>query len=229
MATVNITAAEKTCPDCREAKPMSQWNRNRKRRDGLSIYCRACHNRQSREAYARREIVTVPAQDRVCPGCNQGLPAIAFNLARKRIDGLTVYCRGCSSTRASHYYDERGEELRAKRRLDYQASPQVRGRAAARSNARYRAMPHVWRERSWRSWGIKGMTWARYEQMIEAQNGLCAICGATEAENGRALAVDHDHSTGEPRGLLCFNCNIALGKFQDNPKILRRALDYLGA
>jgi len=65
--------------------------------------------------------------------------------------------------------------------------------------------------------------------MYAEQRGSCAICGKGEAENGKALAVDHDHESGVVRGLLCDHCNLALGRFQDSPEILRRALDYLGA
>lgn len=51
---------------------------------------------------------------------------------------------------------------------------------------------------------------------------LCAICGAIEQ-----LVGDHDHKTGTPRGILCRNCNLAIGNMSDNPERLRRAADYL--
>ena len=82
---------------------------------------------------------------------------------------------------------------------------------------------------SWRSQGIKGMSVERYEAMLAEQSGGCAICGATEEANGRRLCVDHDHSSGEVRALLCDSCNVGLGRFNDNPKLVRRALNYLEA
>ncbi|MDQ4026745.1 MAG: endonuclease VII domain-containing protein [Actinomycetota bacterium] len=54
------------------------------------------------------------------------------------------------------------------------------------------------------------------------QGGKCAICKA-----GAAVHIDHDHKTKRLRGILCFNCNRALGKFHDDPELLRRALAYL--
>jgi len=78
-----------------------------------------------------------------------------------------------------------------------------------------------------------GISLIEYEFMFEQQNGLCAICEQPERIiNGKSkkvapLAVDHCHQTGTVRGLLCFSCNIALGKFQDSPKILAKALDYV--
>lgn len=61
--------------------------------------------------------------------------------------------------------------------------------------------------------------------MADAQDYRCAVCG--EPPTRRRLDVDHDHKTGAVRGLLCSDCNIALGKFRDDPDRLRAAADYL--
>jgi hypothetical protein len=71
-----------------------------------------------------------------------------------------------------------------------------------------------------------GITIEQYNWMLEAQGGMCAICGGAPKEN-RKLAVDHDHKTGRIRGLLCHKCNTSLGGFQDSPDILRSAIRYL--
>lgn len=59
--------------------------------------------------------------------------------------------------------------------------------------------------------------------MLAAQGGLCAICREAPATH-----VDHDHATGKVRGLLCFNCNGALGQFRDRQDLMLRAVVYLG-
>ena len=66
-----------------------------------------------------------------------------------------------------------------------------------------------------------------YDNMLEAQDNGCAICGKTPEDNRGRLHVDHDHETGEIRGLLCGNCNKALGLFQDDITSLRSAINYL--
>lgn len=78
---------------------------------------------------------------------------------------------------------------------------------------------------------------ADYERMLISQNFCCAICGVHQSTQNRAFAVDHDHSccAGKKscgnciRGLLCFECNIGLGKFRDSKELLIKALSYLSA
>jgi|SRR5271166_143719 len=71
-----------------------------------------------------------------------------------------------------------------------------------------------------------GMSKEDYDDMLEGQGGVCAICKQV-CSTGRALAVDHDHQTGIVRALLCRDCNIALGLMKDKPALLRTAANYL--
>jgi hypothetical protein len=71
-----------------------------------------------------------------------------------------------------------------------------------------------------------GITQADYDALLERQGGGCAICGKPPGKI--SLHVDHDHETGEVRGLLCVGCNNALGQFHDDPALLDRAIDYVG-
>jgi hypothetical protein len=72
-----------------------------------------------------------------------------------------------------------------------------------------------------------GMTVAEYDAMLVRQCGRCALCG--KEPNGKALAVDHCHTTGVNRGLLCGNCNQGIGKLHDDPDFIRLAATYLDA
>lgn len=67
----------------------------------------------------------------------------------------------------------------------------------------------------------------QYLELLNKQEGKCAICERTQEELGKPLFVDHDHITGEVRGLLCHRCNILLGHAKDEPKILLAAVTYL--
>ena len=66
-----------------------------------------------------------------------------------------------------------------------------------------------------------------YQQKIAEQNGLCAICGVNEIGNGKKFSIDHDHTTGKFRGLLCVRCNFGIGHFKDNANNLTKAVQYL--
>lgn len=66
------------------------------------------------------------------------------------------------------------------------------------------------------------ITQEEYISLLNKQNGKCKICG-----NSKKLLIDHNHSTGQIRGLLCHNCNIALGHIFDNPVIASRLTQYL--
>lgn len=72
-----------------------------------------------------------------------------------------------------------------------------------------------------------GLRLGQYDEMLTAQNGVCAICGGVN-KSGKRLAVDHCHETGEVRGLLCTNCNTAIGKLGHDQALLRAAIQYLG-
>lgn len=77
-----------------------------------------------------------------------------------------------------------------------------------------------------------GITIEDYEETLKRQNGCCAICGTKDPKGpktAKAFVVDHNHSTNKVRGLLCFNCNTALGLFKEDPSVLLQAIKYLGA
>ncbi len=71
-----------------------------------------------------------------------------------------------------------------------------------------------------------GMSLEEYDEKLKAQDGVCAICGGL-CKSGKRLAVDHNHTTGKIRDLLCGNCNGGLGKFLESPELLLKAADYI--
>ena len=71
---------------------------------------------------------------------------------------------------------------------------------------------------------VRGLTGAEYDAIFERQGGRCAIC-RVEAN----LVLDHNHATGRVRGLLCDNCNKAIGILRDDASLLERAITYLRA
>jgi hypothetical protein len=100
----------------------------------------------------------------------------------------------------------------------YQKHPEARAEKLRKSVASMRLLNY-------------GVSAEDYERRLVDQNGVCAICRRAETATlkgkVKSLAVDHCHTTKKVRGLLCANCNHGLGKFGDEPALLRAAADYL--
>lgn len=69
-----------------------------------------------------------------------------------------------------------------------------------------------------------GVTEEAYNALFQAQNGRCKIC---RLNSPKKLSIDHDHTTGRIRGLLCQSCNVGVGMFKDDVDLLAKAIEYL--
>ena len=90
---------------------------------------------------------------------------------------------------------------------------------------RYQPTHYARYGRKWRIMKEFGMSLAQFEEMKSKQGNRCAICGNPPKK--RALAIDHDHSTGKIRGMLCYPCNVVLGLVSDSIVTLDRMIEYL--
>lgn len=96
-------------------------------------------------------------------------------------------------------------------------------RQAVANKRKYAAMSPD--ERRARAFARYGLTAEQYDQMLADQDSRCAACGCEQGK--RPFHVDHCHATGQIRGLLCMNCNSALGHAKDDVQRLRSLIDYL--
>ena len=137
-----------------------------------------------------------------------------FGKCKNGADGLQSYCRPCHD-----------EYMR-----DYRPVNRVRIRA---NDKRWRDADLERTHATYRKWDLQtsfGISPEEYEEMLEAQDGVCVICGTEPGSPrayGRRLAVDHEHQTGKVRRLLCGTCNRALGMMAENVDWLQRAVRYL--
>lgn len=93
-----------------------------------------------------------------------------------------------------------------------------------RSKNRYKVDPLYTRKNYLKRYG---MTIDDYDRALEAQSFRCKICGSSKPDCRGRFAVDHNHATGEVRGLLCNSCNAVLGHARENISILLSAIEYL--
>ena len=144
----------------------------------------------------------------------------AFGIDRTTRDGRRGKCKACIAAKDRAYYANLPEEQKEKRRASFR-------RWCQQNPAKHKAAYN--RNRKKRLYGIDDET---YTRMLIAQDHRCAICGEEETikSNGKdvdSLSIDHDHTTGTVRGLLCHRCNRGLGYFHDNPLVLEAAARYV--
>ena len=183
-----------------------------------------------------------------CPDCGQDKAAEEFPLNKARPDGRGLYCRPCMSQRSKASYRKRqaaaGRVVKEREQMPGQARcpdcgevkdldqfPRNKSARAGRGgyckpchNARGVAT-YTRLHGSTRNYHLRrryGITATDYDVLVEAQGGVCALCHTREPQH-----VDHDHVTGEVRGVLCSCCNQGLGNFRDDVASLRAAVDYL--
>jgi hypothetical protein len=83
--------------------------------------------------------------------------------------------------------------------------------------------------RAWRFKNKYGISVDDYDVMLKRQGGVCAICRDPPSGRYKRLDVDHCHSTGRVRGLLCHQCNTAIGLLKDDPEIIKNVAVYIAA
>ena len=79
----------------------------------------------------------------------------------------------------------------------------------------------------WRYRTKYGLTLELYEEMVDTQGGLCLICDLPPRGRWSKLVVDHNHETGEIRGLLCHHCNLTVGQIEEQGPLFVKAQQYL--
>lgn len=186
------------CHDCGELKPLSEFHASPRRAGGRGSYCKPCFNVRSRKSYARR------------------FEAKFGRDVRQRVEVPEGhrYCPDCEIIKPLSEFP-RNRSGRAGYGAYCKSCHDARGRAtvAKLGGSREYHLNHRY-----------GIGEAELRDLLAAQGGVCAICGAGKPEH-----VDHDHRTGYVRGILCFNCNAGLGKFRNNVDHLTRAAAYVWA
>lgn len=164
-----------------------------------------------------------------CGTCKQAKALEEFCRSSSYKDGLNYRCRACSAEAQRKHYqnpeNRKKQTARAKRqRAAREHYREMEKKRYYNHPERFAAASRKYLLRKW------GLTSEQFEQMLQNQGGGCAICGATEnspGSKGKSLAVDHDHTTGKVRGLLCDKCNRALGWLGEDHQRFIRAAEYL--
>lgn len=141
--------------------------------------------------------------------CKETKPDSEFFRNKVFHDGLDRSCKACMGARSKAWH---------KAHPGYSAMKHREGRL--KDPVRYK---DYGRKRNY------GLAPGEFDRLLAAQGGRCAICGSDHPNGrpGHTFAVDHDHTTGAVRGILCAKCNHGLGQFHDSKELLSKAIDYL--
>jgi len=159
--------------------------------------------------------------EKYCNGCHSVLPIEIFSISKR--DNYSSRCKICLNidSRKRHEIRKLDPEYRARRNA-------IARRARERNPRSYMRRRGEWLKYKY------NMTLEDYDILLKSQNGVCAIC-LQECKTKKGLAIDHNHSCCPVdmscgkciRGLLCSNCNRAIGMLQEDVVILNRAIAYL--
>lgn len=144
---------------------------------------------------------------KICTKCKEIKDLSEFDKRSRSKDGLKSRCKTCS--RKDHYLWQKSNpnnKYKSKRNHELKNPDKTRDK---KLRQKY------------------GLTSKEYDDILNKQNESCAICKRHKSEFKKALHTDHNHSSGEIRGILCQKCNRGLGYFNDNPELLKAAIDYI--
>lgn len=177
---------------------------------------------------------------KTCTKCSCEKDESGFYM-RSNKKSIDSQCKECVKKRAVEWWDKNPDKRKISDRI-YRSKNKVKLYAAARKWAlnnpeKRKKICREWRrnnpgvERNYRYSSKYGISLEDYNQLYDQQNGLCLICGKGESRTLKGsitrLVVDHDHSNGKVRGLLCHACNYTLGIVGDDIKILLSMMNYL--
>ena len=153
---------------------------------------------------------------KICSKCGERRPLISFPKIKDSLDGHRGVCRLCKNQQKKATY------------------PNIKEKVCAKGKLLRKEKPEIFRDRDLRA-RFK-ISLEEFNKKLEKQGGVCAACGAAYSEEvKRFWNLDHDHDccSGSKtcgkciRGILCRDCNLALGMVKDDPCILRGLLSYL--
>lgn len=188
------------CPECGLEKDASEFYVNRRARSGRTTYCKLCTKARNDASKARSAAGAVLITRRPRRSLPQPIGAEKRCNDCGGVFPLDHFPRNKNSRDGRHGY----------------CKPCHNARSRETRERLYGGGRHYHLKRRY------GLGADEVAGMIEAQGGMCAICGTRSAEQ-----VDHDHVTGQVRAVLCFTCNLGLGNFGDDPERLRSAVRYL--
>lgn len=199
--------------------------------------CKLCHNAYQRVLYLekvgkfKREVrgENRESDPKQCIRCRRIKPLSEFNIHNHKKGQHKNLCKQCQYEWAQKFNQSpHGKELREEWNKENREKIE-QYRELYKNDPDKKAKSKEYQREYWLKKEFN-MTLEEYNNLLQKQDGKCAICGTNNPGNkkNKNFPVDHDPKTGKVRGLLCHNCNIGIGNLRHDPSLLRSAIDYLG-
>lgn len=212
---------EKKCVRCKKTKEVGDFYKSKYSKDGFFHYCKECDNTRKTNLLRKKSLNkaifnkkkarywTLLSRENLsnglkyCPCCEKVLDILDFYKNKASRDGLDSHCIECKKimSRLQTEKSKHKTHLRYLKRKEEQKNKKLQKKY--------------------------GISLNKYNEMLVSQNYKCEICEATVEENGKLLAVDHSHVTNKVRGLLCNNCNVAIGFIKDDKEKAIKLAKYI--
>ena len=159
-------------------------------------------------------------QSKYCPKCETNKPISEFRKRSKNSKYIQSYCKSCESD-----YNKRYKIQHAKWKKENSDKQLGYSRKWKKKNQK---KCYCYNTVLARNFNLTVEEFAKlYDSLYMKQQGCCVICGRHQSELNEKLGVDHNHSTGQIRGLLCNKCNTGIGMLQDSAEVCSAAAEYL--
>ena len=164
--------------------------------------------------------------NKVCTKCKIEKPLTDFYKDMQKKDNRGSLCKACKNKVVKKYQEENPQKVKESRHVHYLNNTEDSKRRTKE-----------WREDNPEKYGAiireghlkrrYGISRSDWEEMFTFQKGCCKVCGKHQSELKRTLSVDHCHSTGKVRALLCRQCNAALGFVNEDSFIVLKLMEYI--
>jgi hypothetical protein len=214
--------------------PILEFYKDRSQKDGRTRSCKYCNlkvTKVSRDKNSSREFIVIP-EVRTCPRCKTEKPSSEFSKNKTRSDGLNSCCKVCDA-KSKALSSEKNKARQHVTIPEFKTCPKCGLEKPSFDFSFAKRVKDGLKgickkcdsvRRMMAEYGISN---ERYNDLLNSQNGQCAICKCTPGTDERPLCVDHSHITGEVRGLLCVGCNFLIGLAKDSIHNLYSAIEYL--
>lgn len=244
----------KICSMCKIAKSSSEFHKNNNTKDGLLLHCIECGRikagSKTRRKFTQKQYAElIEKGTKYCAKCDSVKELNRFHKDSSNKNGYGTTCKDCDRLLKNvknpykYNYNERRDLLKDNKKYCNGCSSLKPLSKFSKNNLNASGYKSQCKDCDYSKSKKKELQiyWpcmseeealVEYSRLSAEQNDLCLICHQPEDRKtpkgeSTLLSVDHCHTTGEVRGLLCANCNVGLGNFKDNSISLGRAIEYL--